>query len=288
MNLRGKECMVDMKEFPFLVELLDDDSEWVRERVISELENMGPYLDQAIDSIKDTLSEDKKTWLERFSQNRRLVNFQSDWMNWQKMDHDGEGIYYALQRLAYLEDGSSKEELDELACALLNRFKAQFSSYGPKDLIHFLHQMEGFYSSVAASFASKPTHLSYVLKNKSGAPVLLVGILMKLSYELGLPLSGVFWRNTLWPAIIGNKKAHLYNYSGKKLVGSFTIIPKDHSINKSEIYRSKNCVKRASVADLVKLSIQCTIETHCRRANPEKALLYAKLYEEFNVKMRMK
>ncbi len=275
--------MIKMNEFPHLIKLLDDDSEWIRERVVEELNDMGPHLDHAIQQNQNEISEENKIWLKQFSQHRRLALFQEDWKKKEYTDNPGKAIKQAILRLAYLDDGTDAEIIEDRIDELLNEFRSTFNTYGPEDLLSFIFQENGFFPSIAVSFYFQPTHIAHVLEQKAGAPVCLVCLLIILADELGLPIWGVFWKNAIWPAIVTHNQALLFDYNGKPLTSSRPIEQDNCThITYHPATTKKISVFKASVEDLVKLAVQGNIETYCRKANPEMALLYAKLYEQLN------
>ena len=74
--------MTDPKNIPYLIKLLDDDSEQVRVNVIKELAAFGPNLKNELQRIDITYSPLQKDYIDSILQTQKMLWLKRIWVNW--------------------------------------------------------------------------------------------------------------------------------------------------------------------------------------------------------------
>jgi len=184
--------MAQREEIPHLIQLLDDESEVVREQVLRELLAFGPGLDELLRGLEDQLTPAQRHLITRLVAGRLEVRTRRDaWRGWQSLPTRREQLEKALELLAQFQYGwSPPVRLPALLDDLAKEFKASGRSRDPVALNRFLFVSKRLRGSTEDYYDPRNSNLIYVLEEGKGLPISLVCIFMLAGERLGIRVEG--------------------------------------------------------------------------------------------------
>jgi regulator of sirC expression with transglutaminase-like and TPR domain len=178
-------------QLPYLVRLLDDESDMVREAVGEALDTFGADLEAALDRLQPPVEEtDRRRAAELVASHRRRW-LRRNWAAWSKPSHDKARLERGLTLLAQFQDGLSfgealPERLDELA----REYQSSCPHPDVHDLSRFLFQRKGLSGTRDARYAPGSSSVIWCLNHGKGLPVTLSCIYILVGHRLGLDVEG--------------------------------------------------------------------------------------------------
>lgn len=182
--------MPDFSQLPFLLQLLDDDTETVRREVYAALAGFGVELPKGVAPYLQTLNEKKYQLLEGVWETLRETYFEQRWQQWLDEKDEYLALELALSALALREskiaDSDLSTQLDELTC----RFHAWSNKTSILLLMRFLFRIEGFRSPDREYYHANNSNLVSVIERKEGLQISLSCLAILLGRRIGLELYG--------------------------------------------------------------------------------------------------
>ncbi len=183
--------MSDLNTLQYLVDLVDDESEEVRNEIIKELVNYGQNLEEDLSEFSDVLDEDKLKLIEPvLEENRRQWLF-DNWNSWKEKTDHYDSLEQAMSLIVGFQEGITKADdlkvlLNESAEDFMNKFP-----YGDEfDLSNYLFRERGIKGSKLDYYNPWNSNLKYALENKEGLPITLCVLYMLVGYRSGLFIEG--------------------------------------------------------------------------------------------------
>lgn len=183
--------MSQKSQLPFLLDLLDDDSEEIRHQVINELLSYGYSLE---DDIKEVTAKsfhgDPESLHEIILKNRRDW-IREEWHKMLKIENEHEQLEAAFDLIAKFQDGFSvgdklAKELDRLA----EEFHTSFPGGNELDLSNYLFKTKKLEGEKHNYYDPRNSNMLYVINEKKGLPITLACILILVSNRRGLRVEG--------------------------------------------------------------------------------------------------
>ncbi len=197
--------MPHIQKLTYLLQLLDDESEVVRDALMKELAAYGPSLEEALERLPvppdaaqraamRALFSDAERW-----HRAKRVWLRGAWSSWYRISGEMERLEAALALLAEFQEGPNFPKTREpvVLKALLDTLAGEFRSReGPKgalDLARFLFEAKGLRGARSDYHNPLNSSLPHVLRNKQGIPISLACIYMLVGWRVGLEIHGCNW-----------------------------------------------------------------------------------------------
>ncbi|MFH1858611.1 MAG: transglutaminase-like domain-containing protein [Candidatus Omnitrophota bacterium] len=212
--------MPDPKNLPYLLRLLDDDSQLVKQAVLQELAAFGASLEEELSQLPKPPDANQRQLLQNLLKGYTRSWLEKAWPHWFRFKDDKKKLEMAHTLLADFQNGSNhpvklKTLLDQLA--------KEFAAQNPKDvrqLAEFLFHAKGL-KGVPESDYFNPlnSNLVYVIEKKRGIPISLVCIYMLVGYRAGLDIEGCnFPGHFLAKTVVGGKTVLVDCFNGGEFV----------------------------------------------------------------------
>ena len=218
--------MLDPKQIPFLVQLLDDESSVIQEKVIHELDSFGPTLEKELDHLAASLNPIQLGIIQQILCRQRMVELKRHWSRWFSLSNDYEKLECALSMITDFLQGAKqrgqlKKALDELAYTYEERFVVKEE----KLLAQFLFKDRGIKGNELDYYNPQNGNLLYILHYKKGIPISLTCIYMLVGYRLGLKIEGCNFPGHFLARITDKgKRVFVDCFHGGRLIESKDII----------------------------------------------------------------
>lgn len=181
-----------------LIRLIDDRDEFVRNRVIDELVEIGedaiPFLEIAVRSENNSIKSSALEAIQAIIPKQLQKQFSHLGGNQSQGYLDLEAGVILLAKFGYPDENTDviSQTLDQLAAELLSKFKSnQSPGQAVKALTHFLFIEKGFKGNKVNFFDEDNTYFSHMLKQQKGIPITLSILCVLVGQRLGLPIVGV-------------------------------------------------------------------------------------------------
>lgn len=183
--------MTDFKQLPYLLALLDDDSEVVHHAVVKALADMGPDLPEYIKRQAIVLSEKQREIVNHVFEIHNRHWLKNSWRDWLKPVNEKERLEAALSLLAdFQTQRKSPVSTGILLDQLCGEFR-QTHGYGDcLDLAEFLFETKGLRGAATDYYNPLNSNLMYVIQEKKGIPISLACCYILLGRRLGLDIEG--------------------------------------------------------------------------------------------------
>ncbi len=219
--------MVDPKQIPHLIKLLDDESSDIRETVIKELEAFGSTLKGELEKTDLPLNTIQKGYINEILEGHKRIWLNHIWPSWLSL-LTGQGNevsdYKRLESaLSILSDFLSgvdntfrlKNLLDELALA----YKVKFKKNDAVALARFLFSERKMHGDEEDYYSPQNSNLIYVIKEKKGIPISLTAVYMLVGLRLGIKVEGCHFPGHFLARIsLGEKKVFVDCFNGGQII----------------------------------------------------------------------
>jgi len=183
--------MSELNQIPYLIQLLDDDSPEIRNRVIRQLTSFGPNLREELKKIELVLNPSQQETLYKIIEAQKRNYLKRLWPTWYPMKNDCEMLEVALSLLAgYLNESEPRYTLKILLDNLAMGYRRIYRNRSPVQLAHFLFQEHGIEGAENDYYNPQNSNLIYVLESKKGIPISLASIFMLVGHRLDIPIRG--------------------------------------------------------------------------------------------------
>jgi regulator of sirC expression with transglutaminase-like and TPR domain len=207
--------MPERRHLPFLLTLLEDDSDAVRAQVLAELRGFGTELGILAAPYRKGLGQEAQHCLDALCRELEQSRFSSSWLEWLNVADPGEALETALTHLAAFEFGRLayrlSERLDDLAARLIARLPAT----RPETLMKGIFQKEKF--QTLSSSPPNPLHdnLLYLLHHRQGSALSLSCLALLLGRRMNLSLQIVCIQGNCMVMAAEGESVQMYNMLNK-------------------------------------------------------------------------
>jgi regulator of sirC expression with transglutaminase-like and TPR domain len=184
--------MAQRDEIPHLIQLLDDESELVRDQVLRELLSFGPDLDQLLRDLEEPLTLAQRNLITHLVTGHLENKARRDaWRVWPALSTRRKQLERAFDLLAQFQYGwTPPVHLSELLDNLAKEFKTSGRSRDPVALNRFLFASKRFRGCSEDYYDPRNSNLVYVLQEGKGLPISLVCIFMLVGERLDIRVEG--------------------------------------------------------------------------------------------------
>ena len=184
--------MPDLKQLPYLLKLLDDESKTVRQEITRQLLAFGPRLKEEVAKIPENIFPMKsRVILTGILEDQERIRLRQRWSGWQEVEPDTTKLETALSFLAEFQSGLTyAQNLTGLLDSLAEEYQKNYSQTNAFDLARFLFHDKNLRGAEADYYHPQNSNLVHVITQKEGLPISLVCIYMLVGARLGLTIEG--------------------------------------------------------------------------------------------------
>jgi hypothetical protein len=184
--------MTDPQKLPHLLRLLDDDSEIVRQTVISELAAYGPNLERELSRLQITPTERQRELIRELLQDCSRARLRSEWASWRALPETVEKLEAGVRHLSeYLDGFTPGSELGDRLDGLAEDFRSQYDTRDALALARFLFQEKSIKGAEQDYDNPQNSNIFYVLSHRRGIPISLTVLFMLVGHRLGITIEGL-------------------------------------------------------------------------------------------------
>ena len=180
----------------YLIKLLDDDSEVVRQAVRSELNGMRRELPQHIEALETPLSAEEERLVAQMLEPARRIELEETWMRWRWMEGPDAQLEEGLSQLSAFINGWKTQSAD-LAKRLDALAEEAFAEKGRMDAHELAEWLFAAHNGVTRFrgnskdyYSPANSNLFWVLDSGLGNPISLCCIYRLLGHRFGLEIEG--------------------------------------------------------------------------------------------------
>lgn len=183
--------MPDPKQLQFLLKLLDDESDVVRESVAKELLAYGDTLEVELKRQHIQPSKQQEEFIKLLREDFRWRRLKSQWGIWQQISDSREKLETALCLLSeYISSLPSGEVITKMLNDLALDFSKTQRIIDARWLSRFLFSFKGFHGAIDYYYNPENSSLHFVLTKKKGIPISLTAVYILVGKRLGLDVEG--------------------------------------------------------------------------------------------------
>ncbi len=183
--------MPHIEQLPFLIKLIDDDSDFVVTSVFQELEKFGPSLKIELKHLVPPLNPLQRQIIKPLLIEQNRVWLKSVWSSWFGLADDLQKLETALGLLAKFQDEFDEEkELEVLLNNLSQEYRCRYAENDPYQLGDFLFKVKKLKGAVTDYYRPQNSNLVQVIQQGQGLPISLCCVYMLVGERLGLNIQG--------------------------------------------------------------------------------------------------
>lgn len=184
--------MATAADLPHLVRLLDDDSEIVRENVLTALASFGPYLEIELSrSNISTTAEDRHRLRNMLGQHARQW-LKRSWPTWKEVADDHGRLELAMALLAEFQYGPGyPARLSHLLDKLADDHRRRFTVPDALSLASYLFKTRGLAGAEKDYHNPFHSNLVYTIEEGRGIPLSLASIYILVGGRLSMDIRGI-------------------------------------------------------------------------------------------------
>ena len=191
----------DFSQLPYLLQLLDDDSEIVRGAVSRELLQFGPELGEALAALPVPIDRLRSARLATILAEGARDELRLLWPCWFEVPDEYERLELALTLLSEFQDqvesvlrGKSPEPVSLLLDRLADGYRSTVEAGDARGLAEYLFGGARRLRGAAKDyFAPQNSNLRYVIEKGRGIPISLAAVYMLTARRCGLKAGGCNW-----------------------------------------------------------------------------------------------
>lgn len=270
--------MPDVKDLPYLLKLLDDDSDTVQEHILGALKSFGPTLESIVGPYLNDLPEQQVQYVRELAYKLRVQAFERNWTQWIDELDESIALEYALSQLAFMEFGAAETRLEQHIDELVDRFHALDLPILPEALMYFLFQEEGFTGPPRDFHDPIKNNLVHVIQEKEGTQISLTALALIMGNRLGIELEGVSVPGHFLIMHHTPGRIQMFNPFSRGVEmtrDSVQSIVQSHYASES----TRNQDLHISTHEIVLMILRNQIHSCCWKSWPERAQVYVNLFE---------
>lgn len=184
--------MAKTTDLPHLFRLLDDDSEIVRENVLTALSAFGPYLEIELSRSNIATTEQDRHRLRNLLGQHARQWLQRSWPQWRSEPTDHARLERAMALVAEFQYGPGyPTRLNPLLDQLADGFSRHAPQPDPLALASYLFKTKGLKGTEKDYHNPFHSNLVYVIEEGRGIPLSLVSVYILVAGRLGLTVRGI-------------------------------------------------------------------------------------------------
>ena len=183
--------MPDSKTLPYLIDLLDDPSDDIRDTILKELERYGLTLEDEIHNLDIQLDMPRKLLLDDLFEKNDRIWLKRIWPSIMDVEDEYLKLETGLRYICDFQNGRFyPRKLTPMLDALAEEYRTFHTKPDHFQLIHFLMHQKNLKGAEHDYYNPLNSNLVYVLEKGFGIPISLASILILTGKRLGLIFEG--------------------------------------------------------------------------------------------------
>jgi len=260
--------MVQKEDIPYLIQLIDDDSDEVRAHVYNQLRKLGRVGEQWLKPYWRDLPGEKRQILQGLFKESRWEVFFQGWGDWMVIDDDRLALEMALAELAFLDMGIYSQPLEDLLDSMYERMITGGYDQSVEGLMVFLFHDEKFKSPGEDYYNPLNSNMVYVIQRKKGLQISLACLAVMLARRLNVPLYGLNVPGHFMMLAESQREVEVRDPFRKgKVVARISKLmqPRD--------------IRRAAASEVITRVLRNIIHAYQKKNDEQQAARYAQLYQ---------
>lgn len=184
--------MPDRTQLPYLIRLLDDESEIVRENVTRELASYGDSLHEELEKLKISPSPQQMKLLRGLLMQQSKRWLKENWKAWMLLEEDKERLERALNLLSdFLSDRTGTNKVSELLDQLTKEYLEASAPRDALTLATYLFRIRALRGAQEDYLNPHSSDVAYAIEERRGIPISLVCIYILVGNRLGFDIEGI-------------------------------------------------------------------------------------------------
>ncbi len=215
-----KDNIVNKKNLPYLLELIDDETEEVRKEILRQLNDYGGKLEEDLSEYKQGFSSEKFKIIKPIIDRNRREWLMNHWFEWDKEKGEYAKLFQAMNMITRYQYGATiKDELNIQFDNLASKFKKKYFFGNEIDLAQYLFQEVKLVGEKQNYYNPFNSNLLHVINKKKGIPISLTLIYMLVGDRLGFTIEGCnFPGHFLAKIELDNELILVDGFNGGKLI----------------------------------------------------------------------
>ncbi len=182
----------DPEQLPYLIKLLDDDSDIVKQTVLDALSSYGSSLQRELERLNIVREPEKFRQLQGLLEEHNRAWLKKEWESWFSIEDDFQRLEAALSLLADFQNGRAYPvKLGVLLDQLAEDFTSSQPHNDARTLSNYLFKLKAFGGAHSDFYNPLNSNLVYVLEERRGIPISLVCVYILAGWRLGFDIRGI-------------------------------------------------------------------------------------------------
>jgi len=218
--------MVDPKQIPSLLKLLEDDSQDIQEHVVTVLASFGPTLKSELKARSLILNDLQKKRMDGVLETLKKRELLLKWSRVMDMVDENEQLELAVTSLSqYLCSFDSDCESTILLDSLAMAYKDKYDVISEEMLAHFLFKERKLSGNEKNYYDPQNSNIVSVIRNKKGIPLSLSIVYILVGGRLGLKIQGCnFPGHFLAKINYKGERAYVDCFSNGQIIEEYDIV----------------------------------------------------------------
>ncbi|MCO6474321.1 MAG: transglutaminase family protein [Melioribacteraceae bacterium] len=268
--------VMDREKLKYLVKLIDDESEEVRNNVLFELYHYGPNLEIDLLEFSGSLSKSNRKLLEPIINSNRKNWLRDQWIKKDAIKDDFQKLEYCLNLISKFQLGLT---VSFEVTSMLDKLAMDFRNYYPYgnevDLSVYLFQQLGIEGASKDYYNPMNSNAVYAIRKRKGLPITLALIYILVGKRCGFHIEGCNFPGHFLARIkIDNELVLVDCFNGGRLIYKSNIAEFAEDMYDSVMFLIE---QEANINLIIKRVLANLINAYSKSKQPENA----ELFQEF-------
>lgn len=183
--------MPDPQNLPYLIRLLDDDSDVVRERVLSELSAFGPFLEIELSRSNIRTNDEQRNQMRNLLGAHARRWMRDRWLEVLPITDEKHKLEHAAGLIAEFQYGPGyPAKLSPLLDRIASEYRKREAEPSVLSLASYLFKTRGLRGAESDYYNPFHSNVVYVIEEGRGNPLSLSCIYILVGWRLGLDIEG--------------------------------------------------------------------------------------------------
>ena len=180
--------MIEPKEIPHLLMLLEDEDLEVQETAIDYLSSFGPNLQRELKFIPFSLSDFQQRVVDCIIEDQSRVALRKSWLSCLSIRDEWDRLEKALQAISQYLHKNDALELTVILDQITKEYRKKFYTSDARMLAHYLFRDKGIVGNNDDYYNPQNSNLYNVLIKKKGIPISLSSLYLLLGKRMNLEI----------------------------------------------------------------------------------------------------
>ena len=276
----GSTSMPDPQNLPYLIRLLDDDSEVVRESVLKELSSFGPFLEIELSRSNVRTSDEQRHQIRNLLGVHARQWLRDHWTSVGEAKGEKEQLEQAAGLIAQFQYGPGYPvTLSDLLGKVTHEFLKRDPAPTVLSLASYLFKTRGLRGAESDYYNPFHSNLVYVLEEGRGNPLSLSCIYMLIGWRVGLDIEGCNFPGHFLTRARNDRETFVVDcFNGGRFLEKADIL----SVNKGAAAQLRSLLEGpCPTATILARMLRNLIHAYRQEDKPEHVTLFSELLQPY-------